>query len=169
MEQKINNNLNIETHIESISTLIVCDYLFNVYCLNKNKEKAIDNSINWGLRILKQLPYKDTVDKTTIAIEKINEFALSNTHRFRPECQQGRIGWFKDGNVYFYPDEFKKLLISWNIPVDRFYKEVKEKGVKIIDDNNQFKQVKHNNRNIRAIAFTNIDIDNLIENIHEYR
>jgi len=168
IEDEISNDINIETHIESISTLIICDYLFNVYCMNKEKEKTIQDSINWGLNILKLLPLKADIDKTTLALSKINEFVLSNTHRFRLECPQGRVGFFQNGIVYFFPEELKILLKKWDIPQDRFFKDIKEMDIVLTDNKQNFKPKFYNNRTIRPIAFNNIDLEG-IENIDEYR
>jgi len=141
----------------------------NKYILGKEQKRAFDSCIEWAKRVLFLLPSEKETDKVTLGLNKINEYVLSNTHRFRPECSQGRVGWFNNGNVHFYPEEFKILLKEWDIPANRFYKEIKEMGVTLLDDNNRFKAIKHGNRTIRAVTFTNIDINILIENVHEYR
>lgn len=94
---------------------------------------------------------------------------MSNTHRFRQDCPQGRVGFFQDGIVYFFPEELKNLLNQWEIPIDRFNKDIKEKEIVLLDKHNRFKTKFYNNRTIRPIAFNNIDINNIIEKIDDYK
>ena len=139
IEEIINNDRNYPTHIQNVVTMSICDYILNYYILGNSQLKSFESSISWAKRILELLPGEKETDKINIGLNLVNEYVISNTHRFRTECPQGRVGFFRNGEVYFYPNEFKKLLNDWNIPEKRFLKEIKKLDITVTDDNNNFK------------------------------
>lgn len=169
IEDSINNDYNFPTHIQNMASLAVSDYIFYRHILKKEKDIALNDSISWAKRILAILPKEKEIDKITIGLDLVEEFVLSNVHRFRTECPQGRIGFFKDGEIYFYRNEFLKLLKLWNIPEKRFLKEIKNLDFVLTDDTGRFKQIKHQGSNIRPIGFNHINLTDLVEDISQYK
>ncbi|MFA5397158.1 MAG: DUF927 domain-containing protein [Methanogenium sp.] len=168
IENIINNDINYPTHIQNVATMSICDYILSYHILGLNQEQSFDNAIEWGKNILKLLPSEKETDKTNIGIDLIKEYIISNTHKFRVECPSGRVGFFRNGEVYFFPIEFKKLLKEWGIPPTRFLKELKELDISITDNSGQFKAMKYNNRTIRPIGLYNEDITETMYNFSDY-
>lgn len=168
IEDLINNSINYPTHIQNVATMALCDYMMNKYILGKEQKESFDSCIEWAKRILVLLPLEKDTDKITLGIAKVKNFIISNTHRFRTECPQGRVGFLRRGEAYFFPLEFKKLLQDWNIPESRFLKEIKPMEITITDDNGQFKLMKHNGQAMRPVGFYHEELTDLINELKDY-
>lgn len=168
LENIFENCNNFATHIQNVTSLCLCNYILNCYIFGIDQKKSIDMTIIWGKRILRLLPDEKEIDKIIIGLQLIEEYVMSNTHRFRIECPQGRIGFFRNGEVYFFLNEFKKLIKQWDIPEKRFLKEIKEMDCTITDDNLNFKLISHQGQKIRPVGFKNINITDLVEDIEMY-
>lgn len=153
VEDIIKNNINMGTHIQNISTLVVCDYIFNVYCLNKDKNESFDSAIRWARRILPKLPKNSDVDKITLGIQFVKEYVISNKTRFDENCPYGQVGFFRNGNVYFFNKAFSKLLKEWHIPEKRFLDEIKKMEITDTDEKGYLKAIRYRGQLNRYIGF----------------
>jgi hypothetical protein len=149
IEEKLINDQNIEDHITHLSVLTMCDK-FLMRTLNLDY-----NSLNWGKRILKRLPTKQSIDKMEYGKEMIKEIYLKNQHRFDIDNKISwpRLGFRDNGAICFFRNELTKILKEYDIPEKQFIKYLKINNFVNLDKNGNFGVVRFNGRLCRPIKF----------------
>lgn len=134
-DEKFENKYNIETHILDVSTAAVANFIFLVDCLGLDQEEAKHRSLILGFSILDILPSADDTDKNIKGVKLIKEYIASNLNRFSANCPIGQVGYVKNQQVNFFPNQLSILLKDWSIPEKDFLTYIKEN--KLIELNNK--------------------------------
>lgn len=146
-------NVNIESHKKILSIVAFSDYLFERLLNKVSPDKAFHNACIMGTNISKILTNEQSINRFNTGLTLLKEYINSHRIRFKKDCLMGQVGFIEDEEVYFFHNELKNLLNEWNIPCERFLKELKKNNLVYIDNNNNFKQKKYNGQNSRPICF----------------
>jgi hypothetical protein len=148
IEDKLDNNRNLEAHITHVSLLVLCDTIMHTIFGYKEFD-----SVAWGKRILKRLPTKKSIDKMQYGLEIVKEIYFSNRSRFGHESKISRLGFIHEDGPCFYRNELLKILRENDIPEKQFLRFIKQENLVILDSKNNFKVMKYENNSIRPIQF----------------
>lgn len=157
-EDKLENDKNIEAHITHMALLTLCDHIMGkILKIEKN------DSFLWSKRILNRLPTKRSIDKMENGLELIREIYLSNPSRFDIDSKVTKLGFKNEDGICFYRNELIKILKENDIPEKQFLKYIKKENIVSLDNNDNFKVIKHNGSSIRPIQFLNSFFEDDIE------
>jgi hypothetical protein len=147
----------IDDNIQQVTTMCLCQYLFETNINGLLKEIAIKRAVETGFKILGLIEVnKDSADMCNKIVNYLKDFVAQNMSRFRENDQLNheRYGFLKDGNVVFFNNKLDDLLTKeFNYDPKLFRKEIKERNLVVLDEKGYFKQVKYDKSNARYPQF----------------
>lgn len=150
---------NIDDNIQQVSTMCLCQYLFETEINELLKEIAINKAIETGKKILKKIDVtKESADMCNKIINYLKDFVMQNISRFEENnnLNQERYGFFKDGNLCFFNNKLDEILKeNFNYDPKMFRKEIKDRKLVVLDEKGYIKQVKYKKSNARYPQFYN--------------
>lgn len=147
----------IDDNIQQVTTMCLCQYLFETNVNGLLNEIAIKKSVKTGFDILGLIEInKESADMCNKIIKYLKDFVISNMSRFKENehLNQERYGFLKDGNVVFFNNKLDEILTNeFNYDPKLFRKEIKERNLVVLDEKGYFKQVKYYKSNARYPQF----------------
>lgn len=147
--EKIKNDNNIDDNIIQVTVMCISKYLYDVNLIKIEKEIALQKTIEFGIKLLKIIGNDVTTESYDMCNKIVNYlkgFVVQNLSRFEDDLgQYERFGFIKNGNVCFLNNKLNEILVKeFNYDPKLFRKEIRERNLIVLDNNNQIKLIKYN-------------------------
>ena len=116
-----------KAQIDNVSLVCLGDYYSSISIFNTEKNRAWDEAINLGTKILqncKELQKSDTIDR---AWDFVTDWITSNKNRFSPDSTPC-YGKIEQNKVYIIPNILRQALLENGFDYSKITRGFKDKG-----------------------------------------
>lgn len=145
---KLNNDINIDDHIQQVATLTYCKSIYD--------NMTLDEAIIFGNKILKLLPMKKTAySQTEKIMNYLRSFYMEHQARFDHKNNlPDMYGRLLDNSIVFFDNVINKIITdNFDEDVREFRKKVRDLEYLVTDNKGNLKQIKINGKNSRPLQF----------------